>query len=95
MQDWVKFLFSENFWLYTVFEHVYLIFCGLASFFRMLQQVHTQPIVTTINNIISRPTIAPMAGNARFRGIVCLVAALSNFNGQGDEHMLVHTVFGE
>ena len=51
----------------------------------MLQQVHTQPIVTTINGI----------DRARFKGVVCLVAAVSNYNGQGDEYMLVYTVFGE
>ena len=38
---------------------IYLIFC---CFTVLLLHVYTHPIVTTISNTTSRPTVAPMAG---------------------------------
>ena len=70
---------------------VYLIFCDIVSrffFFRIVQQVHTQPVVTTINSSINRPIIAPVTGSTMF---VWLVAA-SSLNEKGDEYLLVCTV---
>ena len=71
---------------------VYLIFCGLVSrffFFCIVQQVHTQPVVTTINSSINRPIIAPVTGSTIL--FVWLVAA-SSLNEEGDEYLLVCTV---
>ena len=77
-----------------LYVEFYLIFCGVVSklfFFRTVQQVHIQPVVTTINSSISRPIIAPVTGSTMF---VWLVAA-SSLNENGDEYLLVCTMVDE
>ena len=73
---------------------LYLIFCGLVSklfFFRTVQQVHTQPVVTIINSSINRPIIAPVIGSTMFVWLV----AVSSLNENGDEYLLVCTMVDE
>ena len=61
----------------------------------MVQQVHTQPMITASSTSI-RPIVAPVAGSTLFEGSVCLVA-VSKSSGQDDGYALdnVGTVVGE
>ena len=78
---------------YDFYTEFYLIFCDLVCrffFLPMVQQVHIQPVVTTVNNI-NRPTTTPATmGATIFKGTVCTVA-VSNLSELGDGYALVIT----
>ena len=56
-------------------------FISIFPLFFIIRQVHTQPVITTNSNNISRPIRAPAAGIAIFEGNASCIVGLSDVDG--------------
>ena len=56
-------------------------FISIIPLFFIIRQVHTQPVITTNSNTISRPIRAPAAGITIFKGNASCIVGLSDGDG--------------